>query len=106
MKGAKVTIHPLITNWRRKSKILSVLFAYWTNRSFVFKSHTTGQEMLKEFWAFVSGRIATGVLDFAIMYIMIANNSNDNLAKLISNIIVIIANYVFSKLWIFKKDKK
>ena len=49
--------------------ILCILFAYATNRAFVFNSRTKGRAMAKEFGAFVTCRLGTMVLDAAIMMI-------------------------------------
>lgn len=95
--------------------IICILFAYWTNRTFVFKSTNTGKAVLAEFGQFVSCRIATMVMDQAIIWLGISvlgpvvsfSSANPQLwamgVKLFSQIIVIVSNYVFSKLLIFKK---
>ena len=88
--------------------ILSILFAYITNKIFVFESKTnTAKELLKEIISFFGCRAFTGILDVAFMYITVeVFNLNDMIMKIISNIVVIIVNYIFSKLIIFKKDKR
>ena len=88
--------------------ILSILFAYITNKIFVFESKTnTAKELLKEIISFFGCRAFTGILDVAFMYITVdVFDLNDMIMKIISNIVVIIVNYVFSKLIIFKKDKR
>ena len=88
--------------------ILSILFAYITNKIFVFESKTnTAKELLKEIISFFGCRAFTGILDVAFMYITDeVFNLNDMIMKIISNIVVIIVNYIFSKLIIFKKDKR
>ncbi len=88
--------------------ILSILFAYITNKIFVFESKTnTAKELLKEIISFFGCRAFTGVLDVAFMYITVdVFNLNDMIMKIISNIVVIVVNYIFSKLIIFKKDKR
>lgn len=85
--------------------ILAVTFAYLTNKAWVFGSHSWKLEVLKkEITAFVSCRLATGVLDLIIMYICVdIMEWHAMLMKVISNVLVIILNYVFSKLVIFKK---
>ena len=95
--------------------IICILFAYWTNRTFVFKSTNTGKAVLAEFGQFVSCRIATMVMDQVIIWLGISvlgpvvsfSSANPQLwamgVKLFSQIIVIVSNYVFSKLLIFKK---
>ena len=49
--------------------IICILFAYWTNRTFVFRSKTHGKAMAREFGAFVTCRLGTLVLDAAIMMV-------------------------------------
>lgn len=95
--------------------IICILFAYWTNRTFVFKSTNTGKAVLAEFGQFVSCRIATMVMDQVIIWLGISalgpvvsfSSANPQLwamgVKLFSQVIVIVSNYVFSKLLIFKK---
>ena len=90
--------------------ILGVLFAYFTNRKWVFESRaTTKKEILAEMTSFFSCRLATGIVDWVGMYIFAEKlQFNDVIVKIILNIIDIILNYVFSKLIVFsdKKGKK
>lgn len=82
---------------------LSVLFAYVTNRKYVFESKS--DYILKEMISFFSARLATGALDMGFMYVAVNFQIlPDFIAKIVANIFVIIANYVLSKLFIFKKD--
>ena len=85
--------------------ILAVLFAYVTNRQFVFESQAkTKQEIIKEIISFFSARLLTGLLDVAIMFVFVdCLKMNDMLIKVLSNIIVIVLNYVLSKLFVFRK---
>lgn len=85
--------------------ILAVTFAYLTNKVWVFESKSWKWEVLKrEVPAFISCRLATGVLDIVIMYICVdIIGWHALLMKIVSNVLVIILNYVFSKLVIFKK---
>lgn len=87
--------------------VVAVLFAYWTNRTFVFKSKITDMAgVWKEFLSFVSARIVTGVMELVIMYVMVdLANIDDMISKLVCNVVVIISNYIFSKLWVFKKKE-
>ena len=85
--------------------ILAVAFAYVTNKLWVFDSKSWKWEVLRrEVPAFISCRLATGVLDIVIMFICVdIMGLHALLMKVISNVLVIILNYVFSKLVIFKK---
>lgn len=84
---------------------LTVSFVYLTNRKWVFHSSaSTMKEYLKEIVAFFSCRIATGVLDWACMFVFVTLLSfHDVLIKTLANILVIILNYIASKLIIFKQ---
>lgn len=84
------------------SWILAVAFAYITNRIFVFKSKN--KQILKEITSFVSARVLTLLIDMFIMFIMVTTlNINDKISKLVVQVVVIILNYVFTKLFVFKK---
>ena len=87
------------------SWVVGVLFAYSLNRKWVFKS--VNPQIFKEFIGFASSRVSTLIMDIVIMWLTV--NVLDMqywIAKIfISSVIVTIANYVFSKLFIFKKKK-
>ena len=87
--------------------IASVLFAYITNRIWVFHSETTGKSgIIREVAYFFACRLATGVVDWVFMYVTVdLLHFNDVWMKIIANVIVVILNYIASKLWIFKKPK-
>lgn len=84
--------------------LLSVLFAYLTNRKFVFKSEAKGfSSVLKECINFFLGRLSTGILDTVIMFVCVDLLAfNDVVMKVLSNIIVIVLNYLISKLLVFR----
>ena len=86
--------------------VAAVLFAFVTNKLWVFKSRTTEKKALMfEIISFFGCRLATGVLDLAIMYVAVDEMAlNSTLMKCISNVIVIIVNYIASKLLIFKNS--
>ncbi len=88
--------------------VLSVLFAYVTNRRWVFHSEAKGAKAIgKEFAAFLGARLGTGLLDMLIMYLCVdLLGWNDMVMKLASNVIVVILNYILSKFFIFKKKEK
>lgn len=85
--------------------IVAVIFAYITNKFFVFESKSIDPKfILKEFTSFASCRIFSGGLELVIMYVMIDMLLlNDVLVKVVTNVIVIVLNYIFSKLIIFSK---
>ena len=87
------------------SWIAGVAFAYFTNRIFVFESKN--QNKLQEASKFVSARIVTLLLDMFLMWLGVTVLCfNDKVVKLISQILIIIGNYVLSKLFVFKKADK
>lgn len=87
------------------SWVLTVIFAYWTNHTFVFKSkNMNAASLAKEFASFIGARVATEVLEVALMYLMVdIAGMNQFIVKLITQFVVIVANYFLSKLWIFKE---
>lgn len=89
------------------SWILSVLFAFVTNKKYVFKSNKKGKEKLKEMIKFYFSRITTLVIDMLTMWILTSIiHINDKIAKLIVQVILVILNYIFSKLFVFKNSEK
>jgi putative flippase GtrA len=81
--------------------IVSVLFAFFTNKIFVFESKNS---TLKELPKFFGLRIITLLLDMLVMYIGVTLLLfNHKIIKLLSEVIVIVSNYIFSKLIVFKK---
>ena len=85
--------------------VLAVLFAYVTNRKWVFHSNAADpRDILKEGVSFYLCRLGTGIVDWVSMYIMVdVLHWNDLMVKAAVNVIVIILNYVASKLIVFKK---
>lgn len=88
--------------------VAGVLFAYVTNRKYVFESNKIGfGAVLIEVFSFFSCRLATGAVDVAIMYIFVdVLHFNDMFIKIFSNVVVIVLNYIASKLIIFRKEGK
>lgn len=86
------------------SWVAGVSFAYVTNRVFVFKSKE--KNILKECTSFVGSRIITLLLDMFVMFLFVTVfGINDKISKIISQILVIVGNYIISKLFVFKKKK-
>jgi len=83
---------------------LSILFAFITNKLFVFESISKNiKTVFREFCSFSSFRLLSLVIDMVGMYLCINIFSISNLfSKIIMNIIVIILNYIFSKIFVFK----
>lgn len=87
--------------------IASWIFAYVTNKLYVFDSKTNNlKELLREIISFISCRGITAVVEILLMNLFVTIlQFNYMIMKIIVNIIVIILNFVFSKLFIFKKSK-
>ncbi len=85
--------------------IASVLFAFITNKLYVFESKSFEKKLLlREGISFFGCRLATGILDLVIMYISVdLLDMQDLFMKILSNVLVIVLNYICSKLVIFKK---
>jgi len=87
------------------SWIVSVLFAYVTNKKYVFKSKCDSKKkVFIEIYQFFKYRILSFFIDVLLMYVFVEIITlDDMIAKVIVQIIVIVLNYVFSKLFVFKK---
>ena len=85
--------------------VISVLFAFITNKLWVFESKSFNFKLfVKELGSFTVCRVATGVLDLGIMFVGVDLLKGPAIIlKIASNIIVIILNYVMSKIFVFKK---
>lgn len=96
-----VGLNPLIANLF--SWVLAVLFAYITNRIWVFETVASKlKEIFREILSFFGGRIATLVLEELILYVGIELlDINSILVKVIGQIVVIILNYFISKFYVF-----
>ncbi len=105
-----------LTQW-----VITVVFAFFTNRKWVFTDHDEGTSTPKQLTVFASGRVLTLVMDYVVTFFgayilcqvlpMLNSlplfgrewNINEIAAKLISAILVIIGNYFFSKKLVFGK---
>ena len=86
------------------SWIASVAFAYFTNRKFVFKKEDKAN--IKEAASFTASRVSTLLIDMLLMFIFVTKlHFNDKIMKIIVQVIVIVLNYIFSKFFVFKKEK-
>lgn len=99
-------MHLTITNclaW-----VVAVVFAFVTNKLYVFNSKSMEPRLvLREFFVFVSARLVSlGIDTLGLILIVRLFSLNAVIAKITMNIIVIIMNYVISKVYIFKSDKE
>lgn len=84
------------------SWVISVLFAFITNRRYVFQSKE--KALIKQMLLFFVGRLGTLLLDMLLMFLLVTRGGmNDRIAKVLVQILVIIGNYIFSKLIVFRK---
>lgn len=87
------------------SWIIAVAFAYIANRKVVFKSKN--KNVKGEVSKFLGARIVTLLIDMLFMWLTVSVlHLNDKIMKIVSNVIIIILNYIFSKLFVFVKEKK
>lgn len=88
--------------------IAAIAFAYFINKFFVFRSKTVGvTKLLAELFSFVGVRIVSmgiEILGFAILCDTF--RLNEPISKILVQFVVIVANYIFSKLFVFKKERK
>lgn len=87
--------------------IIAVLFAYITNRTWVFNSHCeTKADFAKEILSFYGGRVFTLLVEEGMLFVFIKLLlANALVVKIIAQIVIIVLNYVISKLFIFRKKK-
>ena len=87
------------------SWIVAVAFAFLTNKPFVFKSHDWSKKtVIPELTKFVSCRLASGAMETVILLVAVDMLGwNGNIWKLLTQVLVVILNYVFSKLIVFRK---
>jgi len=92
-----------VTAW-----LLAVIFAFITNKIWVFGSRSfDGKTLRHEIPTFFGARIATGLLDVGIMYLAVdVLQGTPAVWKLVSNVIVIVLNWIASRLVIFKEEGK
>lgn len=85
--------------------VIAVAVAFVTNKVWVFESVSWKYPLwLKECYQFVMARLTTCIFDMGYMFVAVTVfDWNKTFSKIIANVFVIIANYVLSKFWIFKK---
>ena len=85
------------------SCILAVLFSYITNKIYVFESKS--KKNIKEITSFFFFRVVSLIIEMIILYIFVdILHIDDLVTKIIAQIIVIVSNYVFSKVFVFNKN--
>ncbi len=97
--------------------IICILFQYFTNRIWVFESKNNGKEAIKEFIQFILARGLTAIIDqifvvvgvdfFVAKYVSYSQQKIFSVGiKILSNVVVIVLNYIFSKLFVFNSKKQ
>lgn len=83
----------------------AVAFAFLTNKPFVFKSHDwSAKTVVPELSKFVGSRVATGAMETGIIFLAVdLMGWNGNIWKIVTSVLVVILNYLFSKLLVFRK---
>ena len=87
--------------------VVAVAFAYLTNKPFVFRSHDwSAKTVIPELTKFVSCRVASGAAESVILWITVDTLGwNGNLWKLVTSVLVVVLNYIGSKLVVFRKSE-
>ncbi|QUB95283.1 GtrA family protein [Leptotrichia sp. oral taxon 218] len=85
--------------------VLAIIFAYVTNKLYVFESKKEGKvEIIKEFVFFIGSRLFTFIIDMLLMVLFVEIlYKNVMISKIIVNVVVIILNYILSKKLVFKR---
>ncbi|MDD5864697.1 MAG: GtrA family protein [Firmicutes bacterium] len=85
--------------------VAAVAFAFLTNKPFVFKSHDwSAKTVLPELSKFVGCRVASGVMETLILLLTVdILGWNGNIWKLVTSVLVVVLNYIASKLLVFRK---
>ena len=98
-----ININYLISNII--SWIISVIFSYITNKLYVFNSKDKSKDIIiKEFIKFVNCRLTSGIIEMILLFLLVdIIKVNDVISKLVIGVIVVILNFIFSKLFVFKK---
>lgn len=88
------------------SWILAVLFAFITNKKYVFRSVTTGISKFIEMLKFYLSRVTTLLIEIFVMWLLTSPlHIDDMISKIIVQFIIVVLNYVFSKLFVFRKKE-
>ena len=86
------------------SWVVSVAFAFLTNKPFVFRSHDWSAKVVwPELVKFVGCRVGSGVMETVILFVTVDTlRWNGNIWKLVTSVLVVVVNYVGSKLLVFR----
>lgn len=88
------------------SILLTKVFAYYTNKKFVFRTKTNRKEQIKEISRYLLGRGITGVIDFiGLIFLVDMLLLDDRAGKMIMIVITTALNYVLGKIFVFRERK-
>lgn len=90
------------------SQVVSILFAYVTNRCFVFESKAHGAKaIVVEMVKFFGARVVSMLMNMLVMFVGVDMlRVNDKVIKIAASVLVVIANYIFSKLFVFRNTEQ
>ena len=99
------TVHYIISNI--SAWFVSVVFAFWANKVFVFRSDSwTAKTALPEFGMFIGARLFSGFLETGLLWLGVdLAHYNDTVVKILVSILIVILNYLFSKFFIFRSRR-
>ena len=88
--------------------LTAVLFAFWSNKCFVFASKSWAPRVvIPEFCKFTGARFFSGLLETGLMWLCVGLlHFHDGVTKLVVSVLVVLLNYIFSKLFIFKNREE
>ena len=88
--------------------VAAVLFAFWSNKCFVFESKSWAPQVaLPEFFKFTGARFFSGLLETWLLWLCVEQlHFHDGVTKVLVSILVVLLNYIFSKLFIFRGGNK
>lgn len=87
------------------SIVFTKVFAYYTNKTFVFRTKTSVKGQVLEVFRYVMGRGITGLVDFVGLIVLVdAFGVDDGVGKVVMIVITTALNYVLGKTFVFKKD--
>ncbi|MCC5894722.1 MAG: GtrA family protein [Alkalibacterium sp.] len=87
------------------SIVVAILFAFYMNKKFVFKSKSADfKGLLQEFALFAGFRLSSGLYDMLSMWVLVSFfHLNTNVSKILTEVVVVLLNYAFSKFIVFRK---
>ncbi len=89
------------------SILITKVFAYCTNKKFVFQTTTNFKEQIREIMRYILGRGTTGIVDFlGLIFLVNVLSMDDRVGKIIMIVITTVLNYLLGKVYVFKKEEQ